>query len=298
MKEMKEKKITVVGGDVRQLVVADFFASRGYDVTVCGINDASSNEIYNVNFDVWDTVKNASVLILPLPLSTDSIRLNMPMYDGADVRISHLAEIIPFGAKVYAGKVTEEFREACKKRDAKLVDYFENECLCIKNALLTAEASADIVMRELPFSLSEAKIMVIGYGRVGKLLSDLLLRMNANVTVAARKKEDLVYAECAGAHTVRIDPSEEHGGLLEINNGYDVVFNTVPVCLIDRRLIEKLGSGVVLIDLASSPGGIDIRAAKERGIKSIWALSLPGKYSPRRAGQIIAETIFEDLEGR
>ena len=52
----------------------------------------------------------------------------------------------------------------------------------------------------------------------------------------------------------------------------------------------------VMIDLASAPGGIDIHAAKEHGLKVIWALSLPGKHSPYTAGKIIAQTIIQILK--
>lgn len=294
---MCKDKIAILGGDIRQLVVADFLIRRGYNISVWGISMANEEEKYNYNYSIESVLADASVCILPLPLSTDSIRLNMPMHEGECIKINELINLLPREITVYAGKVTPEFKAGCESKDIKLIDYFEDECLCIKNALLTAEASTDIVMRELPFSVDSSKIMVIGYGRIGKLLVNLLLKMNAKVTVAARKREDLAYAECFGAKTLKIDENKENRGLLEINNGYDVVFNTAPACLIDKALIEKLNKNIVIIDLASPPGGVDIRYAKEKGIKIIWALSLPGKYSPHRAGNIIAETIIEDMEG-
>ena len=51
----------------------------------------------------------------------------------------------------------------------------------------------------------------------------------------------------------------------------------------------------LLVDLASAPGGIDFEAAKTYGIKSIWALALPGKATPKSAGRIIAHTIVHIL---
>lgn len=294
---INKKKIAVIGGDTRQLAVADFFSLKGYSVTVWGIESDGEHEGCSFETSLKKALCSADILILPLPLSTDSIRLNAPMYEGDSVKITDLGELIPSGRIVYVGKATEEFKNKCKEKNIICVDYFEDECLCIKNALLTAEASADILMRELPFSVDSSRVMIIGYGRVGKLLTNLLLRLNANVTVAARRKEDLAYAECIGAKTVRIDESKRFRGLLEINNGYDVVFNTVPVNMIDRELIKDINKNVILIDLASPPGGVDIRAAKEYKINTIWALSLPGKFSPHRAGHIIAEAILDDLEG-
>ena len=53
---------------------------------------------------------------------------------------------------------------------------------------------------------------------------------------------------------------------------------------------------ILLIDLSSVPGGIDFGAAKDIGIKAVWALSLPGKYAPETAGSIICDTLMEYFE--
>ena len=47
----------------------------------------------------------------------------------------------------------------------------------------------------------------------------------------------------------------------------------------------------LIIDLASKPGGVDMDAARDLGVKVIWALGLPGKVAPVTAGNIIKETI-------
>ena len=40
---------------------------------------------------------------------------------------------------------------------------------------------------------------------------------------------------------------------------------------------------------------MDFEAAKEAGVKVIWALSLPGKTAPITAGKIIKDTILNIL---
>ena len=74
-----------------------------------------------------------------------------------------------------------------------------------------------------------------------------------------------------------------------------VIFNTVPARLFDADVISRLPAGCVFIDLASAPGGIDREAAERSGVRCIWATSLPGKYAPETAGQIIADTAREIL---
>jgi dipicolinate synthase subunit A len=53
---------------------------------------------------------------------------------------------------------------------------------------------------------------------------------------------------------------------------------------------------VVIIDLASKPGGVDYAFAEKRGIKAILAPSLPGIVAPKTAGRILARTITQLLK--
>ena len=68
---------------------------------------------------------------------------------------------------------------------------------------------------------------------------------------------------------------------------FDVIFNTVPALIFSRERLEKLEKSTLLIDLASRPGGVDFNAAAELQVKTIWALSLPGRVAPKSAGRKI-----------
>jgi dipicolinate synthase subunit A len=75
----------------------------------------------------------------------------------------------------------------------------------------------------------------------------------------------------------------------------DIIFNTVPALCIKRDMIENTKKNVVMIDLASAPGGIDHNAAAKLGLKSIWATALPGRCTPESAGVILADVMEELL---
>ena len=47
--------------------------------------------------------------------------------------------------------------------------------------------------------------------------------------------------------------------------------------------------------MASKPGGVDLEAAAQLGVKVVWALSLPGKVAPVTAGRSIKTTIYNIL---
>ena len=90
-------------------------------------------------------------------------------------------------------------------------------------AVPTAEGALQVAMEHLPVTLRGAQCLVLGYGRIGKLLSHRLQGLEARVTVAARKYADLAWAEAYG---LRALPINRLSGAL---GGMQVIFNTVPL---------------------------------------------------------------------
>ncbi len=144
-------------------------------------------------------------------------------------------------------------------------------------------------MEELPITLHGARVLVIGAGRLGKVLCMQLKGLGANVSVAARKYADLSWAKVWGCVPQRSDQLK--GWLC----AYDLVVNTVPAPLLGREELADLKSGCLVIDLASKPGGVDFAAAAELGVKVVWALSLPGKVAPVTAALAIKDAVYNIL---
>ena len=86
--------------------------------------------------------------------------------------------------------------------------------------------------------------------------------------------------------------SHDLTGILE---GRDLILNTVPALILDREALGKVDPGCMVIDLASKPGGVDFEAAEELGVKTVWALGLPGKAAPVTAGLAIRDAIYNIL---
>ena len=63
----------------------------------------------------------------------------------------------------------------------------------------------------------------------------------------------------------------------------------------NKNNIEYVKKETLLIDLASNPGGIDKKAIKDRNLKFVWALSLPGKVAPTTSAEFIKNTIYNIL---
>lgn len=284
-------KIGILGGDMRQTALARRLSEIGFETATWGLSrDVDIGQAVRCS-DWHDAVRQCKAVILPLPVSKDGVRINAPFAAGEELRMSHLIHAISADTLLIGGKFDFGIKEAAKENAISLQDYFECEELQIKNAVPTAEGALEIAMHEMPITVFGSNALVCGYGRIGKVLSAMLKNIGAEVTVSARRQEDLAYIAVAGHRAVRFG-SEEFRSAVE---QADVVFNTAPAKILDRALIESMRRCCLIVDLASGKGGADFGAAESCGIKAIHALSLPGKVAPVTASSIICDCVLELL---
>ena len=280
-----ERNVWVVGGDMRQAKLAELLFDDGHTVHTWALEGTEEGPVRAP--DLGEAAL-ADCVILPLPAAGEGGRLNAPLSQERPPLTQVLDALRP-GQVVCAGKVGRELLDQAKERGLRLVDYFTREELAVANAVPTAEGAIQIAMEELPVTIHGARVLVIGYGRLGRVLADRLAGLKARVSVAARRYADLAWAENCGYGV-------EHTGQLEgWLCGYDLVVNTVPVRVLREAELADLKPGCLVIDLASKPGGVDFDAAARLGVKAFWALSLPGKVAPVTAGKSIKTTIYNIL---
>lgn len=291
-------KIGILGGDMRQAALARRLSSIGFEIAVWGLGKACDIGDSVRCTDFSDAIRGSDALVLPLPVSRDGVTLNCPLLKGEPPRLSEIINSTEPDTVLLGGKLDAAFTVSANKKQITLIDYFECEELQIKNAVPTAEGAIAIALDELPITIFGADAGVCGYGRVGKAVAKLLRVMGANVKVAARSGEQLAYAECNGCTPVPLKKtSTEKCPLCEFSE-CDVIFNTVPYRVFTKEVLEKLRADTLIIDLAGDDGGVDRTAAESLGIKTIWALSLPGKVAPFTAANIICECVLELLRER
>ena len=283
-----ELNIWVVGGDMRQAKLAEQFADDGHTVHTFALERSPEPILGAEQAGDLEGAALADCVVLPLPVTGEGSLLNAPLSAGRHTLAQVLDALRP-GQVVCAGKVGDEARSLAAKRGLTLQDYFAREELAVANAVPTAEGAIQIAMEELPSTLHGARVLVIGYGRLGKLLAHRLSGLGARVSVAARSCADLAWIEAYG---YGVEHSAQLEGWLCC---YDLVVNTVPARVLDAEALSDLRPGCLVIDLASKPGGVDFDAASRLGIKAIWALSLPGKVAPVTAGRSIRTTIYNIL---
>ena len=284
-------KIALVGGDARQATAAERLSKEGHSISFFA--GASSNEagVQRVH-SLAEALNGASAVVLPLPSTTDGVNLNAPFYDGESIALFEILNLMPREALLVGGRIPDSIALEAEKLKIRVVDYFKSEAFQIKNAYTTAEAAISIAMGNLKKNIRGSRFAVTGYGRIARALTDLLVAFGATVSVFARKESDLAWASLAGANSIRLDADS----VKKMKQGYDIIFNTVPAYLFYEDFLLEMDKGTLIVDLASSPGGVDVLAAKRIGANVLWANSLPGKYAPVSAGALIADCIADIIE--
>lgn len=62
-----------------------------------------------------------------------------------------------------------------------------------------------------------------------------------------------------------------------------------------KRLLKNVDLSALIIDIASSPGGVDYDAAQRLGISALHCLGLPGKYAPASSARHLKQFIESKL---
>lgn len=291
MDKHKQKRFAVVGGDLRQISLANHLASSGFSVTALGFDESSPFSSQVTVACHPHCLSSMDVVIFPLPVTSAPNIVNTP-FAQEPLLLDQCLRRIPHKATVFGGKVSPEDAAAAQGLGLSFADYLNREEMAVFNAVPTAEGALELTMSELPVTIWRSRCLITGFGRIGKVLAPMLISLGAKVTVAARKDADLAWARVVGCQTVRM---EDLAGAVE---NQDVIYNTVPSLLFDESVLKRLDKSCLLIDLASKPGGVDMEMAQELGVRTIWVLSLPGKVAPITAADIIKDTILNMLEER
>ena len=202
--------------------------------------------------------------------------------DGHPVRTWGLAA---FGMEDTAlEEAAQADREAAAEFGLTLTDYLSREELAVRNGVPTAEGAIEAAMAATDVTLCGTPCLVIGFGRIGKLLAHRLRGLGAEVTVSARRLDDLAWIDAFGYRGLRTNRLAGRLG------SFRVVFNTVPHIVLTEELLRELPRECVLLELASQPG-FDRAAAEARGLKCIAAPGLPGRAAPETAARAIKLTL-------
>lgn len=283
-----KKKFAVLGGDQRNIYLAKLLSEEGHSVNRYGFG-RYDRELIPEAESLYEALYGADYIIGPIPCSHNGIELNA-VYGEIPVAIDDVFRLIRPGRPFFAGHIGERVIEAAKKYEVNCVDILKREELALLNAIPTAEGAIKIAIENTDFTLHDSSIMVIGYGRVGKMLAKMLNGIGARVYPVVNNSQDEAAAKSYGYRAIRLKDMDAALGQM------DVIFNTVPKILLDGKNIKFISKSCLIIDIASVPNGIDHHLAKEMGLKVLFTGSLPGITAPLSAARYIKETIFNLID--
>lgn len=214
------------------------------------------------------------VLILPIPSTRDGA-----LVTGTDISLESLTASLVSGDVLCGYGLSHSLAGDLSERGVTVIDMCEDENFIEKNALLTAECTLSFIMSGSETALSDMHVGIVGYGRIGAALCEMLLYHGAHVTVYTRREQtrlELLFSGVSAELVAEARPK-----------GLDLLVNTAPARLFSRAVIEAIDCEV--LELAS---GNNLPWAR----KLTRLPSLPAKMRPKTAGRLYGEALLRAYE--
>ena len=173
------------------------------------------------------------------------------------------------------------FPAEAEKQMLDCVDYMKEHGVAEKNAVATAEGAIAEAITLMTGNIEGSKSLVAGYGRCGSIIAEKLLALKSQVVVLEQEEQ-----KCIRAMEVGCGRKEDKD-----LSAYDLIINTTPGKLFDRHNLKSCKKEVVLLDIATKPGGVDFAYCEEKNITAKLCPGIPGKYAPKAAAQILVEVV-------
>ena len=265
------KTLSIIGGDLRIVNLIDLLAKDDFLIYTYGLeNSEDLEEKENIKrcASLAELVGSSEIIIGPLPMTNDSENISAPFSDEKIPIDKLITEMSNKNKMFFAGKLSEKTIEKLQEGNIKYIDLLKREELVVLNTIATAEGTIQIAMENTQRTIHGSNILIMGFGRVGKVLAKMLDGIGAKVSCEARKDSDIAWIKAYGYN---------------------------PIHLSENRL-RNVKKECTIIDLSSNPGGVDRNAARRMGLKMIWALSLPGRVAPMTSAEFIKETLYHILK--
>lgn len=196
------KNIGVLGGDLRIVKLASIIQKNGYKIYASGLENAQLEDNI-LHATIKELFENCDVIISGIPISKDNQTIYAP-FSYEKILLENVFEKL-HNKKIIAGAFNSEMLEVAKYNDIDTIDVLNNEELTILNAIPTAEGAIQIAMENIEFTMHNSRILILGFGRIGKILAKMLYGLGAKVTCEARKQSDLAWIEAYGYKAINLE---------------------------------------------------------------------------------------------
>ena len=281
-------KVALVGGDRRSALLAQLLWRDGHRVRCYALEKALLPAEIPRDSCLPAALYGADAVILPVPAEKGPL-LNTPL-SAQNLTLEELWDNLWPEQWVFGGGFGEASAARALQGGQILCDLLRRPGFVTGNAALTAEAAVGILIRESEGSLRHSRCLLLGCGRIGKLLARKLAGLGADVTVMARKAADRALVAELGY--TPLEPEALEGRI----GDFDLIVNTVPARVLSDAALCCVAPEALLLELASPPGGFNRDLARNIGLRALIAPGLPGQYSPLAAARLMRREIEAALE--
>lgn len=276
--------ISIIGGDSRIVELIKLLAKDKNEICLFGFGQCAELKEFKQASNLDEALQKAKIVISSIPLSKNGKNINTPFTEKT-ILIEDFFEKAK-NKIIITGNITDEIKGQIKnENNNEIIDVLKYEELTVMNVIPTSEGAIQIAMEKSNITLHDSNCLVLGFGRIGKILSKMLSGLGAKVYCEARKQQDLAWITAYGYNAIDLE------NLKQRLNEFDFIFNTIPCLILDKENLQHIKKDCVLIDLASKPGGIDFDEANRLGLQTNWALALPGKVAPKTSAKYIYDIV-------
>lgn len=179
-----KNNFAIIGGDERLIHLAEMLTNDKNNVYLYGLEKNSN--IQNCQ-NLEEAIKNAKIIISSIPFSKDGINIYAP-FSEKEIPIKQLIKSIE-NKILFAGSIPSTLIKE------NIIDLMEQEDLTILNTIATAEGTINEIITNTKTILHKSEILIIGFGRVAKVLAKKLEGLDAKVTCSARKSRDFAWID-------------------------------------------------------------------------------------------------------
>lgn len=293
----------IIGGDKRILYLAQDLKEEKNNIKLYGFDKLFDNEEIFEDDDFkmaksLNEINKNDIIISAFPMSFDGENIYAPFAkEDKIIKLDELEKILKDENHIlFAGKIPDKIKKQNENKKEQtenqtgIYDFYDDEKITILSTISTAEGAIAKAIEETEISLDGANVLVLGFGRVGKMLANKLHAMNANVYVEARKERDLAWIRALGYNSIPLTKLNEN--LCKM----DIIFNTVPAMILDKEKLILLNRKILIIDLASKPGGVDFETCKKMKFNASLYSGIPGKVAPRTVATYLKDYIMDKIK--
>lgn len=278
-------RAAVLGGDLRQVYLAEVLAEHGMSVSVYGVCQACSHPKIQRADSLCEALKDVRMVAAPVPFYRNGA---IPGSESCpDLTEKNLLDGMNPESMLFAGAIPSAIQKQAEEKRIHCIDFLQESSFMIQNTIAAIEGLLAEAITRSHRTLFQSHCLVFGYGTCGSTLVSYLKRLGCYVTVYEKERAGSLRAQITADRSICQEELPEH--LKEAA----FIFNTAPAMVLPKAMLGYVRKDCFILDLASAPGGVDYEAAEEMGRKAVLLPGLPGKYAPASLGAHMAEKMIE-----